>query len=135
MVWRQARYAWRHAITFLFGDEPPADLSSDRQRLLVDRVVAGGHHFRIEGHLDHHGGKRLRHERENLWIVVAQVVAPPEGIVDTSSIETRDVAFVIAQVAAEQVDFFLALAAVLSCQQAAGRNSNGVEAERVGPDG
>ena len=79
-------------------------------------------------------GKRLRHEREHVWIVVAQVVAPQERVVDAAAVEARDVAFVIAEIAAEQVDFVLVLAAVLPCQQAAGRNSDFVEAERIGSD-
>src|SRR5882724_4622734 len=112
----------------------PTYFRSDRQLLLVDHAVAGGHHFRIEGHLDRHAGKRLRHEREHVWIVVAQVVAPQERVVDASAVEAWDVAFEIAEIAAEQVDLVLVLATVLPCQQAAGRNSDGVEAERIGSD-
>src|SRR5207244_5257531 len=51
---------------------------------------------------------------------------------DASSVEPRNVPFVIPEGAAEQVDLLLALAAVLPCQQAAGWNSDGVEVERVG---
>ena len=44
---------------------------------------------RVEGHLDHHGGERLRHERQHLRIVVAQVVAPAERVVDAASVGAR----------------------------------------------
>src|SRR5439155_22329418 len=114
------------------GREPAADLAGDRQLLLVDHVVAGRHHLGVERHLDGHGGKRLRHERENGRIVVAQVVAPEERVVDTSPVEAGDVAFEVAEVATEKVDLVLGLAAVLPRQEAAGGDSNRVEAEGAG---
>src|SRR5262249_61778001 len=79
----------------------------DRQLGLVDDVVARGHHLVVEGHPDHHVRERLRHERENLGIVVAEVVAPPERVVDTSSIETRDISFEVPEGTTEQVNFLL----------------------------
>jgi hypothetical protein len=88
-----------------------------------------------EGHLDHHGGKRLRHERENVRVVVAQVVTPQEGVVDAAPVEGPEVALIVAGGTAEQVDFGLGLAAVLPGQQAAGRDPDLVEADRVGADG
>lgn len=104
----------------LFGYEPSTGFRGDRQLLLEDRVVARGHHLVIEGHLDHGVSKRLRHECEYRGIVVAEVVAPPERVVDTSSVETRDVPFVIPKGTTEQVDFLLRLAAVLAGEQTAG---------------
>src|SRR5262249_16047603 len=106
----------------------------DRQLRPVDRVVACGHDFCVEGHPDHRVGERLRHERKYPGIVVAELVAPTEWVVDTSSVETRDVSLIIADVTAEQVDLLLALAAILTCQHTVSGNSRRVEAERVGSD-
>jgi hypothetical protein len=97
-------------------------------------VVAGGHHLRVERHLDHHVGEGPRHEPDQLGIVVLEVVAPPERVVHAASIEARDVAFVVAGEAAEEVDLLLRLAAVLARQHAAGRDADRVEVERVGSD-
>jgi len=58
----------------------------DRQLRLEDGVVARGHDLRIERHPDGHVSERLRHERQHVWIVVAEVVAPPERVVDTASV-------------------------------------------------
>src|SRR4051794_625237 len=109
-----------------FRHEPSTYFRSDRQRRLVHRVVARGHHFRIEGHPAHGVSERLGHEREYRRVVVAEVVAPAERVVDTSSVGTWNFPFVIPKVAAEQVDLLLRLAAVLPCQQTAGWNSDSV---------
>src|SRR5215510_11287458 len=98
MAWRRTYCARRHTMTLLFRGEPSAGFPGDRQLLVVDGVVAGRHHLRVEGHLDHHGGERLRHEREDLRIVVGQVVAPAEGVVDAAAVKARDVALEIAGV-------------------------------------
>src|SRR5262249_28417616 len=113
------------------GHEPSTDLPGNRQLLVVDRVVAGRHHLRVEGHLDDHAGERFRHEREHRGDVVAQVVAPEEGVVDTSAVETRNVAFEVAEETAEQIDFLLALAAVLTREQTTCRNADLVEADGI----
>jgi hypothetical protein len=60
------------------------------------------------------------------------VVAPPERVIDAAAVEGAQVALMVAEQAAEEVDLLLALAAVLPCQQAAGRDPDSVEAERVG---
>src|SRR5207247_10068306 len=106
----------------------------DWQLRPVDSVVARGHHLRVERHLDHHGAERPRLERKYRWIVVAEVVAPPEWVVDTTSVETRNVSFEVAYMTNEQVDFGLRLAAVLPGQHAAGWDTDFVEAERVRSD-
>jgi glycosyltransferase involved in cell wall biosynthesis len=129
-TWPRRQRSFRH--------EPPA-VRSDRQPRLAVRVVARGHHLLIEdllieGHPDHGVSKRLRHEREYCRIVVAEVVAEPERVVDTSSVETRNVSLIIPEATTEQVDFLLRLAAVLPGQQAAGWYSRLVEAERVRSD-
>src|SRR5439155_22339188 len=56
---------------------------------------------------------------------------PQERVVDATSIEARDVAFVVAQGAAEEVYLVLALAAILPGQETAGRNADVVEADGV----
>src|SRR5438046_7206396 len=67
-------------------------------------------------------------------IVFSQVVESVDWCIDTPTVETRDVAFVLANVTAKQIDFLLALAAVLTVEKAAGRNADRIEAEGVGAD-
>ena len=55
-------------------------------------------HRRVEGHLDHHVREPLRHERQYVRVVVAEVVAPPERVVDAASVGTRNVSFEAAEV-------------------------------------
>src|SRR5437763_1026826 len=81
--------------------------------------AARRHHLRVERHLDDHRRERARHERHDVLIVVAQVVAPQEWVVDTPAVEARDAAFEVPGVAAEQIDLVLRLAAVLARQHAA----------------
>ena len=80
----------------------------DGQLRLGDDVVARRHDLGVEGHADHHVGERLRHERQDRRIVVVEVVAPPERVVDAAAVEARDVALEVAEEPAEQVDLLLA---------------------------
>jgi hypothetical protein len=59
--------------------------------------------------VDHLVGERPRHERQDVRVVVAEVVAPPERVVDASAIEARDVALEVAEGSAEQIDLRLIL--------------------------
>ena len=117
----------------LLHREVSVDLFGDRQLLVEDDAATRGHHLRVKRHLDHHVREASRHEREDVRVVVAQVVAPPERVVDAAAVEARDIPLEVPKVAAEEVDLLLRLAAVLSRQDAARRNTDVVEADRVGP--
>jgi hypothetical protein len=65
---------------------------------------------------------------------VAEVVTPPERVVDASAVEARNVSFEVSEISAEQVDIPLGLAAVLAGQHAARRNAGKVEVECVRSD-
>ena len=110
----------------------PGDFPGDRQLLLVDGVVAGGHHLGVERHVYDHHSKGLGHERQHVGVVVGEVVAPQERVVDAAPITRTEVAFIVAGLAAEEVDLGIGLAAILPSQQAAGRNPDQVEAVSVG---
>src|SRR6185312_13522994 len=86
-------------------------------------VLAGPHNTRVVGHAHRHVGECLRHERQNGWVVVTEVVAPAERVVDAAAVGARHIALVVAGVPTEQVDLLLGLAAILPGEQAAGGNA------------
>ena len=77
-------------------------------------------------------GVRFRSRLQDIRVVVVDVVAPQERSIDEAAVETRNVAFVVAEIAAEIIDFPLGPAAILPGQDAAVRYADPTERPRVG---
>jgi hypothetical protein len=58
----------------------------------------------VHGHADDHVVERPRHERHDFGVVVVEVVAPAERVVDAASVGCPEVALEVAELAAEEVD-------------------------------
>src|SRR3954452_18618665 len=87
--------------------DPAALLRAERDLPLLRRRVDGRRQVLSERHVDDLVGERARHERQHARVVVAEVVAPAERVVDASAVETRNVALEVPGEAAEQVHLLL----------------------------
>src|SRR5262249_55246853 len=82
-----------------------------------------------------HVGEGLRHPGHHLGVVVAQVVAPAEGVVYAAPVIAWHVALEVALDAAEEIDIRRELAAVLAGEDTACRYPGLLEHERIGAVG
>src|SRR5947207_8734995 len=84
--------------------------------------LPGPHHRRVVRHLRNAIREVPGYERQDVWVVVVEVVAPAERVVHAPAVGGAEVALVVAGGAAEQIDLILRLAAVLPGQHTARRD-------------